>query len=86
MELLAVLLQRVTLPKLPKNSGGVSRKVSHTASFASVAKVAEKETRSYGERVSDFLGNLRSQGLFPSPTLMKSWRIYAGGKMILRNT
>ena len=45
----------------------MSRKVSHTASFASVAKVAETETRFYGEHVSDFLGNLRSRGLFPPP-------------------
>ena len=47
-----------------RGSGGVSRKLSHTASFASVAKVAETETRSYGERVSDVL---RRQGLFPLP-------------------
>ena len=58
----------ITSSKTTKGgSGGVSCKVSHTASFASVAKVAEKETCSYGERVSDFLGKLRSHGLFPLP-------------------
>ena len=56
-----------------RNSRGVSRKVIHTAFFASVAgaapsaSVAKEETRSYGERVSDFLDNLRSQGLHPPP-------------------
>ena len=51
-------------------SRSVSLKVNHTASFASVASVAptasvaKEETRFYGERVSDLLDNLRSQGLF----------------------
>ena len=54
-------------------SRDVSRKVIHTASFASVASasayasVAKENTRSYGQCVSDFLDNLKSQGLFSSP-------------------
>ena len=75
-----------------RGSRGVIRKVIHTASFASVASaaptasVAKEETRSYGECVSDFLDNLRSQELFPPLTLMRSWRICAGGKRNLSCT